>query len=264
MTWDDECAVRKTDDSTFEVSLHESWRSLQGIHGGIVAGMSVRAAAEAAGESPDGRPLTLRAATFGYAAGNQVGDARIKVDVVRRGRNMTTVHTSMSQEDRTTLVSRMHFSTPWDGVEFSDAPSPPPRPEGTVRLDTPEKTTHISKVETWAHPDHLFLSGGPRAEWKVWSRPKQGDSFDASWLAMYGDLMPPPVLARSTEPRRAVSIEYSLQVHSAAIGWSLGGGYLCMQMHTFHSHDGFSVDDGHIWMPDGTLLATTRQTRLAG
>jgi acyl-CoA thioesterase len=64
---------------------------------------------------------------------------------------------------------------------------------------------------------------------------------------------------------RAVTIEYSLQIHSAAGTWTLGSDdYLAARMHTFHSHDGFAVEDGWIHLPDGTLLATARQTRLAG
>ena len=47
--------------------------------------------------------------------------------------------------------------------------------------------------------------------------------------------------------------------------WDLGEeGYLTARMHAFHAHDGFAVEDGWIWMPDGKLLATVRQTRLAG
>jgi hypothetical protein len=58
---------------------------------------------------------------------------------------------------------------------------------------------------------------------------------------------------------------YSIQIHSAAGTWTLtDGDYLAARMHTFHSHDGFVVEDGWIHVPDGTLLATVRQTRLAG
>ena len=66
-------------------------------------------------------------------------------------------------------------------------------------------------------------------------------------------------------PQRAVTIEYGIQVHDAAGSWTLGEGeLLTARMHAFHSHDGFAVEDGWIHLPDGTLLATTRQTRLAG
>ena len=40
--------------------------------------------------------------------------------------------------------------------------------------------------------------------------------------------------------------------------------YLTARMHTFHSHDGFAVEDGWIHLPDRTLFATVRQSRLAG
>ena len=77
--------------------------------------------------------------------------------------------------------------------------------------------------------------------------------------------MPSAVFARTTSPVRAVTIEYSIQIHSAAGSWTLADGdYLAARMHTFHSHDGFAVEDGWIHLPDGTLLATVRQSRLAG
>ena len=50
-----------------------------------------------------------------------------------------------------------------------------------------------------------------------------------------------------------------------ATHWTLAPGeFSVARMHTFHSHDGFAVEDGRIHHPDGTLLATVRQTRLAG
>ena len=92
--------------------------------------------------------------------------------------------------------------------------------------------------------------------------PDRRDSFDAAWLTMFGDYFPPAVFARTATPVRAVTIEYSIQIHSAAGTWTLtDGDYLAARMHTFHSHDGFAVEDGWLHLPDGTLLATVRQTR---
>lgn len=81
---------------------------------------------------------------------------------------------------------------------------------------------------------------------------------------MFGDYFPPAVFARLERPTLAVTIEYSIQIHAAGI-WKLEPGeYLAARVHTFHSNDGFAVEDGTIQHPDGTLLATVRQTRLAG
>ena len=82
---------------------------------------------------------------------------------------------------------------------------------------------------------------------------------------LLGDYFPPAVTVRNTGPTRAVSIEYSIQIHTSAERIELGADeYLACEMHTTHAAEGFAVEDGSIWAPDGTLLATTRQTRLAG
>ena len=80
-----------------------------------------------------------------------------------------------------------------------------------------------------------------------------------------GDYFPPAVLTTSTGLMRAVTIEYALQIHSAAGQWTIADNeLLAARMHTCHSHDSLAVEDGWIWLPDGTLLVTYRQTRLAG
>lgn len=158
----------------------------------------------------------------------------------------------------------MHHSAPWEGLEFSDVPPPVPKSAGAVRLEVP-RPAHLNNTETYLHPDTAFFAGADRAEWVAWSRPIDGGSFDAAWLTMFGDDFPPAVFASTSAPVRAVTIEYAIQIHSAAGSWTLGGGeYLAARMHTFHSHDGFAVEEGWIHLPDGTLLATVRQTRLAG
>jgi hypothetical protein len=151
------------------------------------------------------------------------------------------------------------------GGELDDAPAMPERPAGTVRLAWGEQPAHLNNVETHLHPDTTLFGGTERAEWVAWSRPPHTGSFDAAWLTMFGDDFPPAVFTRATAPLRAVTIEYSIQVHSAAGRWTLGPDeHLAARLHAFHAHDGFAVEDGWIYLPDGTLLATTRQTRLAG
>jgi hypothetical protein len=48
----------------------------------------------------------LRAATFGYVSGNTVGDLTIDIEIIRRGRAMTTTHARVTQNDKTTTVNR--------------------------------------------------------------------------------------------------------------------------------------------------------------
>jgi acyl-CoA thioesterase len=265
MDWSRATKVDEVGDGRFRATVDEDWTSLQGAHGGVVAALAVTATERVLDGLGVDPATSLRAATFGYVRGNQIGHLDIDVEVVRRGRAMVSSHVVVRQDSKPTTVARLHHSTPWEGAVYSDAPPPAIRPEATVRLARPGSAAHINNVETHLHPDTTVFGGADRAEWIAWSRPLDGDTLDAAWLVMFGDYFPPAVFARATEPQRAVTIEYAIQIHDARGAWDLGSdGLLAARMHTFHSHDGFAVEDGWIHLPDGELLATVRQTRLAG
>jgi len=263
--WTDAITLESVGDNRFRGHVGEEWKALQGVHGGVVAALDVKAVEHVLCDAGVDPATTLRAATFGYVRGNAVGDIVIDVEVIRRGRAMVTTHVCTTQGDKTTTLARFHHSTPWDGPRYSDAPPMPAKPPNTVRLERVGEAAHINNVETYLHPDTTLFAGAKRAEWKAWARPVDGDTFDTAWLAMFGDYFPPAAFTRAATAQRAVTIEYSIQIHSAAGSWTLAEDeLLAARMHTFHSHDGFAVEDGWIYLPDGTLLATVRQTRLAG
>jgi acyl-CoA thioesterase len=115
------------------------------------------------------------------------------------------------------------------------------------------------------HPATTLFAGADRARWLAWTRPVEPDRVDGAWLTMLGDYFPPAVMVRSTGPSPAVTIEYAIQVHTSADPYPLGAGELLVcEMHATHAAAGFAIEDGSIWAPDGALLATVRQTRLAG
>jgi acyl-CoA thioesterase len=263
--WEQAVALEATGLGTFHGHVDEDWTSLQGVHGGVVAALALTAAERVLADDGVDPTTTLRAATLGYVAGNQVGDVTVEVDLIRRGRALVTTHARVAQAGKTTTVARFHHSAPWEGMELSDVPPPPSRPEGTTRLQREGVRAHLNNVETHLHPDTGLFAGTDRAEWVAWSRPLEGGTFDSAWLLMFGDYFPPAVFTKATEPVRAVTVEYSLQIHSAAGRWHLADGeHLTARMHAHHAHEGFAVEDGWIHLPDGQLLATTRQTRLAG
>lgn len=210
---------------------------------------------------------TLRAATFGFVRGLRPGPATFAIEEVRIGRSLATYHVSVAQDDGPpSLVGRLHLSPPWAGAEFSDL-TPPPlvAPPDAVRFTIPGGQGHIRHLTTWLHPETTLFAGRAHARWMAWTRPTHPDRVDAEWLTMLGDYFPPAVAVRNTEPSRAVTIEYSIQIHTSAESFPLGTDqHLACEMHATHAASGFAVEDGAIWAPDGTLLATVRQTRLAG
>lgn len=264
MNWNDHASISPTGNGSFSAQIDDHWLALKGLHGGIVAALVVEATDAVLADHGVEPDIILRAATFGYLSTNDVGDSTIEIDVVRQGRSMITSHARVIQNGAITTVARLHHSAPRSGLEFSDAPPPMSKPDDVVRLDRPTPN-HFRNVEAHLHPDTTMFGDAERAEWIAWARPLDTDTFDSSWLTMYGDFYPPPVFAQLDAPTPAVTIEYSIQIHDHARRWTLApDAHLATRMHTFHSHDGLAVEDGSIHHPDGTLLATVRQTRLSG
>lgn len=250
-------------DGRYEVDLPASWVALQGVHGGYGVGLAVRAVQR----DLDDPARSLRAATFGFLRGLRPEPATIEVTPVRVGRALATYHLTISQGGGApSVVGRCHLSPPWEGTAFSDLVVPPALPpDDAVRLTTPGDVGHVRHLPTWVHPDTTMFAGAPEARWLAWTRPSAPDSVDGPWLTMLGDYFPPAVCVRETTPTRAVSIEYAIQVHTSADPFPLGPDeVLACTMHTTHAAEGLAIEDGTIWGPDGTLVATTRQTKLAG
>ena len=248
----------------YEALLPEAWTALQGVHGGFVASLAVRAVNRTMADPS----RTLRAATFGFVRGMRPGAATITVEQVRIGRSLATYHVSVGQGvGPPSVVGRLHLSPPWAGAEFSDVKPPallePPR--DARRFIIPGERGHIHHLRTWLHRETTLFAGRAQGRWMAWTRPTHPDRVDGEWLTMLGDYFPPAVAVRNTGPSRAVTIEYGIQIHTSAESYPLEAGqHLACEMHATHAASGFPVEDGTIWAPDGTLVATVRQTRLAG
>ncbi|MCU1503373.1 MAG: hypothetical protein JWM12_2727 [Ilumatobacteraceae bacterium] len=247
----------------FQAALPEDWVALQGVHGGFVAALAVGAVQTALGDPT----RTLRAATFGFLRGLRPELATFEVEEIRIGRALATYHVTVTQDDGPpSILGRCHLSPPWEGTSFSDLRPPALTPPAdAVRLTTPNHVGHVHHLPTLVHPDTTMFAGAPHARWLAWTRPTSPDQVDAAWLTMLGDYFPPAVSVRNTGPSRAVSIEYAIQIHTSDHTIPLASDeHLTCEMHATHAAEGFAIEDGAIWTPRGTLLATTRQTRLAG
>src|SRR5437762_6574826 len=107
MNWADSTAVTRLDGHCFRAHVDEQWTSLQGVHGGVVAAIAVNASSTVLRDEGAESDTQLRAATFGYVAGNTIGELNIDIEIIRRGRAMTTTHARVTQEDKTTTVARL-------------------------------------------------------------------------------------------------------------------------------------------------------------
>lgn len=264
MTWTTDMALTPVGEHRYTAVVGEHWSSLSGAHGGVVAALAVRAAEHSFQSASAPVGSTFRSGTFGYANGNVPGELELSVDIVRQGKRMATAQVEVTQNGKRTTLARLHFATPNEGAAFSDIPDAPVQAADTWKAST-LAPKHFANVDTDIDASTTGFSGAPRGEWRAWSRPIDANEIDSAWLTMFGDYFPPAVFVRSTERSMPVTIEYTIQIHKGEGVWAVKADErLAAQMHVSHSHDGFAVEDGWIWLPTGQLLATVRQTRLAG
>jgi acyl-CoA thioesterase len=255
--------LRECGQHRYQADLPEDWTALQGVHGGFVASLAARATLRAMNDTE----RTLRAATFGFTRGVRPGLVDFVITPVRIGRALATYHVEVLQGGGApSIVGRLHLSPPWEGASFSDLKPPAPDPPVNAQpLAIAGGRGHLAHLPTLVHPATTLFAGAEQARWLAWTRPTKPDVVNGEWLTMLGDYFPPAVAVRSTGPTRAVTIEYGIQIHTSSDPYPLDERrYLACEMHATHAAAGFAVEDGSIWAPDGALLATVRQTRLAG
>ena len=116
-----ETDLREVGPCRYEAFLPEAWTALQGVHGGFVASLAVRAVMLTMADPS----RTLRAATFGFLRGVRPGPATLAVEEIRTGRSLATYHVSVAQGDGpASVVGRLHLSPPWEGAEFTEVKPP--------------------------------------------------------------------------------------------------------------------------------------------
>lgn len=113
-------------------------------------------------------------------------------------------------------------------------------------------------------PAVVPFSGTGDAWLGAWMRPLDHEPVDNLWLAMACDALPPAVFSRTTGPTRAATIDYTVHLPLADPGPHVPpGGHVYMDCRSALAVDGLAVEDGALWGPDGSVLAVSRQTRLA-
>jgi acyl-CoA thioesterase len=103
------------------------------------------------------------------------------------------------------------------------------------------------------------LSGSDRAELLVWMRLVEDRPLDDLLLTFLADSAPPALYAILREaipmPTADLTLHLAPAARRARGRWALG------VVRSRVAGDGYAVEDGELWTPDGELLATSRQLR---
>jgi acyl-CoA thioesterase len=250
---------QRTADLTFTGRLDESWN---GLNGGPLGGYTFAAALRALAHvlpSPD--PLVASAYFLRRAA---VGDAVASVDVIRRGRSVSTGQASILQDDREVLRVLATFGdlAAANGLTVVSA-EPPELPPPDACIDpladmSFSGITILDRVEYRYSAAPGWLSGTPTgaSEQTFWMRLRTGERPDAYALALLVDAAAPGVMELGAAG--SSTLELTVQFRGVpSTDW------LLCRCSTRVLVDGYHEEDFEIWDATGRLVALSRQLAAA-
>ena len=224
-------------------------------HGGYVMTLALRAMADAVAR-PGRSPRSLTMHLLAPIAG---GEVELDPRVEREGGTMSAASLRITQDGATVATALASFGEARASIDQIDGamPSvlPPERLEPLLELPVPESEM---QVEHRPAAGTLPLSGGDRADLVSWMRLAAGrpvDVYDATYLA---DSLAPALYGALTEYVAMPSTDITL--HFSAQPWSESP-WVLAAVHNRFAGDGYAVEDGELWAPDGRLLLRSRQQR---
>jgi acyl-CoA thioesterase len=262
--FDNDTAVRRTDDGLYEGHAGAAWWIERGPNGGYLASILLNALTHAV-DDPQRAPRSL---TVHYLRPAKEGPLRVETKVERAGRSLTTLSARMYQEGEAIAIALGSFSGPWDGIDYRDAAMPEvPSPDEIGELVVPPGTLPRFAGNfdyRWAVGEFPF-TGGNRARAGAWMRLKEPRDVDALLLTTLADGCPPSVFARLEGPIPAPTIDLTVHLRETLPRPEIGRGEWVLGMFVSRvGSDGFFEEDGEIWSRDGVLLAHSRQLALLG
>ncbi len=257
--FDDATALTPLADGTYAWSVPDGWQQGRGAWGGLVVGALVRALTAV-------EPAPVRSVSVQMMAPAEVGDHRVTVSPLRRGRSMTTWLAHACAADGTAVASMTAVTGqarsaiglgPDLSAEEPGAPLPPAADLPTVPFAPPVGPPFGQHLE-FALVRGLPMSGdGPRID--GWVRLRDTPEASAPWLLGLVDSYWPAVLpALDHVPRIAtVSFAANLLVDPATLDPARP---LAYHSYVAAHADGFTSEHRQLRTDAGRLLVDNVQS----
>lgn len=254
---DEDTAVEEVAPGRWMGRVTDRWDIGPIPNGGYVLAVAMSALRRA---MPGLDPLTVTAHYLRPAAH---GPAEIAVEVVKRGRSVSTAAARMAQAGKEHLLVLATYGDL--GVARTGAPpafvdgAPPEVPPAEAPQawsGSVEPPAIAKRFDLRFAPETVpWLAGerGDRAEIRARVRLADGRPPDVHALALFADALPPPVF-NVMAPGWVPTIELTVHVRARpAPGW------LLCRFRTRYAFGGYLEEDGEIWDEEGTLVALSRQ-----
>jgi len=260
--FDDDTRVTPLDGAgAFVGQVQPAWNIGANPNGGYLLALAAQAMRQRMPAQPD--PLSLTAHYLRPGLSGQ--PCRIDTQLLRSGRQLSTLRATLSQDGGT----RLELLAAMGDLGGTDAASPPlltmPRPE----LPPPEQCRArsasaqgvalpiLDQLDVRLHPDEARPRGAGRARISGWIRFVDGRAPDAMACVLMADAFPPAVFGLLGQVGWVPTIELTVHLRRRPVpGWMLG------EFWSQDLSDGRVIEDGALWDASGQLVLQSRQLAL--
>ncbi len=251
-------AVKKNGDE-YSSEIFAGWDIMGNANGGYLMAIATRAMVAAS------RPHPV-SVTAHFLSPGRVGPVSIQPEIIKQGRNFSTVRASMHGPDKPIIELLGSFGEldSVDGAVLVDA-SPPEMPavEECIRVVPNEAgfpPPLMDKLDMRLHPeDASFFEGRPsgRPLIRGWVKMADDEEIDALGLMLIADAFPPTVFNADLPRAWVPTLEMTTHIRGLP-----EPGWLRCKFTTRFITGGVLEEDGEVWDASGRLVAQSRQLAL--
>jgi hypothetical protein len=266
----------------YDAAVDAGWEAPTGPNGGYLAAILIRALEAEVASTGDRR---LRSLTVHYLRTAATGPLELDVRVVRAGRRTASATITARQDGREVLLGLAAFASPGLEGPAAWAPTapdagPPPAPDAPelpvdrYRRDAaawlapfPGTPPIVRQLRMSPRLGGLPFSGRLPADGRGvltggWIGSPEDQPIDAAYLAQLTDYWWPPAFEAVTRPVAAPTIDLTIHVRADLPPGGLSAAPVLGRYRSRAAQGGLVEEDADLFLPDGTLLAQSRQLAL--
>lgn len=259
--FDKDIALTPLSEGRYQVNISESWKVILGPNGGYIAAIILNGMKAELGN------VQTRSITFHFLSASVPGLAELHVNVDKKGRTLSTCTAKLFQGKKTIAIAIATFASAQENFAFCDLDMtevPDPEDIAISNRMNPDMPWHVPFRDQY--DQRLAIGPIPPAtseEGRVggWTRFREHRQFDDLAIVAISDSWFPGLSVKELpEPMHAPTVDHSVHFLTSMPMASIGiEDFLLVEFTTGVSQEGYLIENGNIWAPDGTLIAQSRQ-----
>jgi len=252
--------------SDYQANISDAWQVFVGPNGGYIAAIILNGMKMELATQQTASLFQIRSITYHFLSASIAGPARLKIQVEKLGRTLSSVTGKLIQNDKTIAIAIATFANARPAVEFSEFVMPDvPLPE-TVGIERKMAKGIHGYVPFRDQFDQRITIGpipGDAAEVARvggWTRFSQRRIFDDLAIAAISDSWYPGLFTKNLDPpMHCPTVDHTIHFLADPGEQTSLGEFLLVDFTTSTASSGYLVEDGCIWAANGTLLARSSQ-----